>query len=302
MMSGRMDWKSKRVEALLEQALIEDQALKDITTAYTIDPKLRATGTILAKEDCVVSGLGCIPRFLDIYSRLSQAAGRSNSVRYEVVHHPEIFDGVRVKRGQSIAVVRSTARVLLSCERVILNLMQRMSGIATITRRYVDQVQGTQARVLDTRKTVPGLRLLDKYAVSCGGGENHRLDLSDGILLKNNHIALGGGIPKVVAAALAARQPGQRVQVEVRNREELEQAILAGAEALLLDNMTPAQVAASVELVRSRGLTVPIEASGGIQLETIRSYAEAGVDYISSGALTHSAIATDLSMRIVAEP
>lgn len=297
-----MDWKSKRVEALLEQALIEDQALKDITTAYTIDPKLRATGTILAKEDCVVSGLGCIPRFLDIYSRLSQAAGRSNSVRYEVVHHPEIFDGVRVKRGQSIAVVRSTARVLLSCERVILNLMQRMSGIATITRRYVDQVQGTQARVLDTRKTVPGLRLLDKYAVSCGGGENHRLDLSDGILLKNNHIALGGGIPKVVAAALAARQPGQRVQVEVRNREELEQAILAGAEALLLDNMTPAQVAASVELVRSRGLTVPIEASGGIQLETIRSYAEAGVDYISSGALTHSAIATDLSMRIVAEP
>jgi nicotinate-nucleotide pyrophosphorylase (carboxylating) len=297
-----MDWKSKRVEALLEQALVEDQALKDITTSYTIDPKLRATGTIVAKEDCVVSGLGCIPRFLDIYSRLSQAAGQANAVRYEVVHHPEIFDGVRVKRGQSIAVVRSTARVLLSCERVILNLMQRMSGIASITRSYVDQVHGTNARVLDTRKTVPGLRLLDKYAVSCGGGENHRLDLSDGILIKNNHIALGGGIPNVVAAALAARQPGQRVQVEVRNREELEQAILAGAEAILLDNMTPTEVAASVELIRSRGLTVPIEASGGIQIDTIRSYAEAGVDYISSGALTHSAVATDLSMRIVAEP
>jgi nicotinate-nucleotide pyrophosphorylase (carboxylating) len=301
-MSGRMDWKSKRVEALLEQALVEDQALKDITTSYTIDPKLRATGTIVAKEDCVVSGLGCIPRFLDIYSRLSQAAGQANAVRYEVVHHPEIFDGVRVKRGQSIAVVRSTARVLLSCERVILNLMQRMSGIASITRSYVDQVHGTNARVLDTRKTVPGLRLLDKYAVSCGGGENHRLDLSDGILIKNNHIALGGGIPNVVAAALAARQAGQRVQVEVRSREELEQAILAGAEAILLDNMTPTEVAASVELIRSRGLTVPIEASGGIQLDTIRSYAEAGVDYISSGALTHSAVATDLSMRIVAEP
>jgi nicotinate-nucleotide pyrophosphorylase (carboxylating) len=297
-----MDWKSKRVEALLEQALVEDQALKDITTSYTIDPKLRATGTIVAKEDCVVSGLGCIPRFLDIYSRLSQAAGQANAVRYEVVHHPEIFDGVRVKRGQSIAVVRSTARVLLSCERVILNLMQRMSGIASITRSYVDQVHGTNARVLDTRKTVPGLRLLDKYAVSCGGGENHRLDLSDGILIKNNHIALGGGIPNVVAAALAARQPGQRVQVEVRNREELEQAILAGAEAILLDNMTPTEVAASVELIRSRGLTVPVEASGGIQIDTIRSYAEAGVDYISSGALTHSAVATDLSMRIVAEP
>jgi nicotinate-nucleotide pyrophosphorylase (carboxylating) len=300
-MSGRMDWKSKRVEALLEQALVEDQALKDITTAYTIDPKLRASGTILAKEDCVISGLGCIPRFLEIYSRLCQAAGHSNVVRYDVVHHPEIFDGVRVKRGQSVAVVRSTARVLLSCERVILNLMQRMSGIATITRRYVDQVHGTKAKVLDTRKTVPGLRLLDKYAVSCGGGENHRLDLSDGILIKNNHIALGGGIPKVLESALAARLPGQRVQVEVRNREELEQAIAGGAEAILLDNMSPAEAAASVQLIRSRGLTIPIEASGGIHLETIRSYAEAGVDYISSGALTHSADATDLSMRIVAE-
>ena len=296
-----MDWKSKRVEAILEQALVEDQAIKDITTAYTVEAGLRASGTIVAKEDCVVSGLGCIPRFLEIYSRLSVAAGRPSPVRYEVVHHPEIFDGVRVKRGQSIAVVRSTARVLLSCERVILNLMQRMSGIATVTRRYVDQVQGTKAKVLDTRKTVPGLRLLDKYAVSCGGGENHRLDLSDSILIKNNHIALGGGIPKVVAAALAGRKTGQRVQVEVRSRQELEQAMDAGAEAILLDNMTPAEVAASVKLVRSRGLEIPIEASGGIQLDTIRSYAEAGVDYISSGALTHSAAAVDLSMRIAAE-
>jgi nicotinate-nucleotide pyrophosphorylase (carboxylating) len=179
--------------------------------------------------------------------------------------------------------------------------MQRMSGIATTTRRYVDQVQGTKAKVLDTRKTVPGLRLLDKYAVSCGGGENHRLDLSDSILIKNNHIALGGGIPKVLAAALAARKPGQRLQVEVRNRKELEQAIEGGAEAILLDNMTPAEVAASVKLIHARGLKVPVEASGGIQLDTIRKYAEAGVDFISSGALTHSAIAVDLSMRIVAE-
>ena len=269
--SERMDWKSKRVEAILEHALLEDQALKDITTAYTIDPRLRASGTIIAKEDCVVSGLGCIPRFLEIYSRLNQASGQSSPVRYEVVHHPEIFDGVRVKRGQSIAVARSTARVLLSCERVILNLMQRMSGIATITRRYVDQVEGTKAEVLDS------------------------------ILIKNNHIARGGGIGKVLAAALAARKPGQRVQVEVRNRQELEQAIEGGAEAILLDNMTPAEVASSVKLVRARGLHVPIEASGGIQLDTIRKYAEAGVDFISSGALTHSATAVDLSMRIVAE-
>jgi nicotinate-nucleotide pyrophosphorylase (carboxylating) len=162
-------------------------------------------------------------------------------------------------------------------------------------------VNGTKAKVLDTRKTVPGLRLLDKYAVSCGGGENHRLDLSDSILIKNNHIALGGGIPKVLAAALAARKPGQRVQVEVRNREELDQALEGGAEAILLDNMTPDDVAASVKLIHARSPNVPVEASGGIQLDTIRKYAEAGVDFISSGALTHSASAVDLSMRIVAE-
>ena len=250
----------------------------------------------------MVSGLGCIPRFLEIYSRLSQASGRANPVRYEVVHHPEIFDGVRVKRGQSIAVMRSTAHVLLSCERVILNLMQRMSGIATIIRRYVDQVQGTKAKVLDTRKTVPGLRLLDKYAVSCGGGENHRLDLSDSILIKNNHIALGGGIPKVLAAALAARKTGQRVQVEVRNAQELDEALANGAEAILLDNMTPKDVKKSVERVKTSqpGRWIPTEASGGIVLDNIRAYAETGVDFISVGALTHSARAADISMSISA--
>jgi nicotinate-nucleotide pyrophosphorylase (carboxylating) len=292
-----MEWRSRKIEAILEQALLEDKATSDVTTAITIDPALLASATVIAKQDCVISGLGCIPRFLEIFARLD----KRNSGRYEVVSHPEMFDGVRVKKGQAIAVIRHNARVVLACERVILNLMQRMSGIATITRRYVDQVQGTKAKVLDTRKTVPGLRLLDKYAVSCGGGENHRLDLSDSILIKNNHIALGGGIPKVLSAALTARKPGQRVQVEVRNRKELEQAIEGGAEAILLDNMTPAEVAASVKLIHARDLKVPIEASGGIQLDTLRKYAEAGVDFISSGALTHSASAVDLSMRIVAE-
>ncbi len=292
-----MDWKSRRIEATLEQALLEDKALQDITTDYTVDPRLRASGTILAKQECVVSGLGSIPRFLEIYARLD----KQGAPRYEVIHHPEIFDGVHVKKGQPLAVVRSTARVLLACERVILNLMQRMSGIATITRQYVDQVAGTGVKVLDTRKTVPGLRLLDKYAVGCGGGENHRLDLSDGVLIKNNHIALGGGIPTVLKNALARRQPGQRVQVEVRTAEELMQALDGGTEALLLDNMQPEQVAASVKAVRDRGFKIPIEASGGITLENIRSYALAGPDYISCGALTHSANAVDLSMRILAE-
>lgn len=292
-----MDWKSKRVEAVLEQAIVEDHATTDVTTAVTIDPALRASATILAKQDCTISGLGSIPRFLEIFARLDQR----DSGRFEVIHHPEIFDGVRVKKGQSIAVIRHNARVILACERVILNLMQRMSGIATITREYVDRVQGTGAKVLDTRKTVPGLRLFDKYAVLCGGGHNHRLDLSDGILIKNNHISLGGGVPKVLERAFRLRKPGQRIQVEVRTDKELTEALDGGAEALLLDNMTPEQIRSSIAQVRSRGLSIPIEASGGITLETIREYALAGPDFISSGALTHSAIAVDLSMRIVAE-
>jgi nicotinate-nucleotide pyrophosphorylase (carboxylating) len=276
---------------------VEDKATSDVTTAITIEPDLRASATILAKQDCVVSGLGCIPRFLEIFGRLD----KRNSGRYEVVSHPEIFEGVRVKKGQAIAVIRHNARVILACERVILNLMQRMSGISTVTRQYADAISGTGARVLDTRKTVPGLRILDKYAVRCGGGENHRLDLSDGILIKNNHISLGGGIEKVLKRAHELRKPGQTIDIEVRSFEELETALDNGAESLLLDNMTPAEVKKAVGIVRRRGLTIPIEASGGILIDNIRKYALAGVDYISVGALTHSAIAADLSMRITAE-
>jgi nicotinate-nucleotide pyrophosphorylase (carboxylating) len=292
-----MDWKSRRIEAILEQALLEDKATSDATTEITIDPKLRASATILAKQDCVLSGLGSVPRFLDIFARLDH----KTSGRYEVISHPEIFDGVRLKKGQAIAVVRTNARVILACERVILNLLQHMSGIATLTRQYVDAIAGTHARVLDTRKTVPGMRALDKYAVRCGGGENHRLDLSDGILIKNNHISLGGGIESVLARAFEKREPGRKVQVEVRNFEELALALDGGAESILLDNMTPAEIKKAVTMVRDRGLTIPLEASGGIVLENIRKYALAGVDYISVGALTHSASAVDLSMRITAE-
>ncbi|MBT9332257.1 carboxylating nicotinate-nucleotide diphosphorylase [Paracidobacterium acidisoli] len=292
-----MDWKSRRIEGILEQALLEDKATSDVTTAITIDPGLRASATILAKQDCVIAGLGCVPRFLEIFARLD----KRNSGRYEVVSHPEMFDGVRVRKGQAVAVIRHNARVILACERVILNLMQRMSGIATLTRQYVDAIGGTQARILDTRKTIPGLRILDKYAVRCGGGENHRLDLSDGILIKNNHISLGGGIEKVLDKAHAERQPGQTIDIEVRSFEELNLALDGGAESLLLDNMTPAEVKKAVGIVRDRGLSIPIEASGGITIENIRKYALASVDYISVGALTHSAMAVDLSMRITAE-
>ena len=292
-----MDWKSRRIEALLEQALQEDKATSDATTAYTIDPRLRASATILAKQDCVIAGLGCIPRFLEIFARLDQRP----TARYEIISHPEIFDGVRVKKGQALAVIRHNARIILACERVILNLLQHMSGIATITREYADAISGTGAKLLDTRKTVPGMRLVDKYAVRCGGGENHRLDLSDGILIKNNHISLGGGVAKCLERAVERRKPGQTIEVEVRDTEELTTAIEGGADSVLLDNMTPAEVKRAVSAVRASGKAISLEASGGIVLENIRKYALAGVDYISVGALTHSATAVDLSMRITAE-
>jgi len=294
-----MDWKSHRIEAVLEQALIEDQAVSDATTNVTIDPNLRATASVIARQDLVLAGLGAVPRFLEIFARLDPRPAAHT--RYEVISHPEIFDGVRVRKGQVLAVIRHNARVLLSCERVILNLMQHLSGIATLTRQYVDAIEGTKAHILDTRKTVPGLRALEKYAVLCGGGTNHRLDLASGILIKNNHISLGGGLRTAVKNALEERKPGNRVQVEVRTQQELEDALEIGAEAILLDNMTPVQIKTAMERIRQENRWIPVEASGGIVLENVRAYAEAGADFISVGALTHSAKAADISMRIVAE-
>ena len=292
-----MDWKTKRVTAILEQALIEDHATRDATTELTLDPKMPASATILAKQDCILAGWEAIPRILEVFRKLDQ----SSSQRFEVVHHPEMFDGVRVHKGQAIAVIRGNARTILACERVTLNFLQRMCGIATETRKYVDAVKGTGAIILDTRKTVPGLRLLDKYAVSCGGGQNHRMDLADGVLIKNNHISLGGGVAKVLALALKLRKPGQKIQVEVRSFEELEGALAGRADSLLLDNMTPAEVKHAVNIARKHTANIPIEVSGGITLETVRKHAQTGVTYISVGALTHSVTAIDLSMRITAE-
>jgi nicotinate-nucleotide pyrophosphorylase (carboxylating) len=299
-----MDWKSHRIDALLEQALIEDQAVADATTNLTIDPNLRASGAIIAKQEMVVAGLGAVPRFFEVFARLDPRPAAHT--RFEVVSHPEIFDGVRAHAGQVIAVIRHNARALLSCERVILNLLQHLSGIATLTRQYADAIQGTHAHVLDTRKTVPGMRALEKYAVLCGGGTNHRIDLASGILIKNNHISLGGGLTPVLTRALELRKKGQRVQVEVRNLRELEEALTNGAEAVLLDNMTPKDVSKAVERAKREnegepGRWIPTEASGGIKLENIRAYAETGVDFISVGALTHSAKAADISMTITAE-
>ena len=289
-----MDWTSRRVTAILEAALLEDRATSDATSYACIDVKQRAAATILAKQDCVVAGIGCIPRVLDVFAGLDGTVTSHPDVTY----NSEIFDGVRVRNGQSIAVIVHNARVVLSCERVILNILQRMSGIATLTRRYVDAVAGTGATILDTRKTAPGLRVLDKWAVRCGGGTNHRLDLSDGVLIKNNHIALAGGVVPALERALKNRRGSQIIEIEVRSLDELKLVLEHGAEAVLLDNMTPDQVRQAVELVSGPERRIPLEASGGITLQNVREYAMAGVNFISVGALTHSVHAVDLSMRI----
>ncbi|MGH9493038.1 MAG: carboxylating nicotinate-nucleotide diphosphorylase, partial [Terriglobales bacterium] len=208
-----MDWHSRRITTILENALREDSATRDATTFACIDPQQRATATVNAKQESVLAGLGAILRIFQVYATLEGSV----VAHPDVTSHPEIFDGVRLHRGQTVAVVRHNARVILSCERVILNVLQRLSGIATLTRKFVDAIAGTHARILDTRKTVPGMRLLDKYAVVCGGGFNHRLDLSDGVLIKNNHIALAGGIAAALERAHKNRRGEQPLEVEVRS-------------------------------------------------------------------------------------
>lgn len=291
-----MDWNSRRITAILENALTEDNATRDATTAACIDPTQKAEGTIRTKQECILAGVGAITRIFEVFAQLESAIGMESRANISV--HPEVFDGVRLKAGSTIAVIRHQARVILSCERVILNMLQRLSGIATLTRQFVDRVEGTKARILDTRKTVPGLRLLDKYGVRCGGGQNHRLDLSDGVLIKNNHIALAGGIVQALEHALKNRRGPQPIEVEVRTLEELEQAITHGAEAILLDNMTPDQVKACVERVKTHTKRIPLEVSGGVTLDNVRAYAETGVEFISVGALTHSPAAVDMNLRV----
>jgi nicotinate-nucleotide pyrophosphorylase (carboxylating) len=289
-----MDWNSRRITTILENALLEDRATRDATSYACIEPNQRAAASIIAKQDCILAGLGCIARILDVYAALDGAV----TSHYEVTSHPEIFDGVRLHNGQSAAVIRHNARVILSCERVILNFLQRMSGIATLTRKFVEAVSGTKARILDTRKTVPGLRLIEKYAVRCGGGQNHRLDLSDGVLIKNNHIALAGGIVPVLERAHLNRRGEQPIEIELRSLEELEQALEHGAEMILLDNMSVADVKRAVERCSRLERRLPLECSGGITLENVRAYGETGVDFISVGSLTHSAVAVDMSLRV----
>ena len=289
-----MDWNSRRIAAIIENALNEDRATRDATSYACIDPNQRASATIIAKRECTLAGLGCISRILDVYATLDGAV----TSHYEVTSHPSMFDGIRVPAGQQVAVIQHNARVILSCERVILNFLQRMVGIATTTRKFVDAVEGTHARILDTRKTAPGLRIIDKYAVSCGGGYNHRLDLSDGVLIKSNHIALAGGAIPALERAIRNRRGGQPIEIEVRSLEEVQQAVDLGAEAILLDNVSVEIVRQAVGICARRARPIPLECAGGITLENVRQYAETGVDFISIGALTQPSTAVDMSLRV----
>ena len=290
-----MDWNSPRITAIIENALQEDRATRDATTAAVLDARQRATATLYVKQDCVLAGVGAVKRTLEVFEQMDPTVvGHS-----EVISHPEVFDGVRMPSGRTIAVIRHNARAILATERTILNLLQRMSGVATLTRKFADAVTGTRAKILDTRKTLPGMRILDKYAVRCGGGYNSRQDLSDGMLIKHNHADMVGGIAAAVHNAVKRRVGTEpRIQVEVRTLQEMDDALTAGAESILLDGMTVEMVKEAVSRASRFERPVPVECSGGMTLENIRAYAETGVDYISIGALTHSAPAVNMSVKV----
>ena len=267
------------IDTIVRRALEED--LPDITSEAIFGPGDRGRARFVVKAEGVIAGLPFAEATFRAIEQTSAFAVKAK-------------DGDRVQPGDIVAEVEAAVVTLLSGERTALNLMQRASGIATATRRYVDAVAGTRAKIYDTRKTAPGLRALDKYAVMCGGGENHRIGLYDMFLIKNNHVDRAGSISAAVER-IRARKPAQRIMVEVRDRAELDEALATHPDFILLDNMTPADMRAAVQRV---GGTVPLEASGGITLDNVAAIAATGVDRISIGALTHSVMALDISMRI----
>ncbi|MFN0086355.1 MAG: carboxylating nicotinate-nucleotide diphosphorylase [Blastocatellia bacterium] len=272
----------------VNKALDEDLGRGDITSRAIVRPGLKARGSFLAKSDLVLAGLEVADAAFtsfDPYLQIESAAA----------------DGEELKAGKVFARVTGDAQMLLAAERVALNFLQRLSGIATITRRYVEAVAGTGARIVDTRKTTPGLRLLEKYAVTAGGGHNHRLGLDDGVLIKDNHIAMAGSITEAVRRARESVGHLHKIEVEVASLDQVREALDARADILLLDNMAPGTIREAVEILKQRepaDRRTLAEASGGITLDNVRQYAEAGVDLISIGALTHSAPAVDISFKI----
>ncbi len=275
----KLDINHPDVAALIERALAEDIGAGDITTNATVDAAIQAEGRFFARQPMVVAGVELLNLLMPAPVEVHLASGDS------------------AQPDDVIASVHGSARTLLTRERVSLNFLQRLSGVATLARRYVDAVAGTGAKILDTRKTTPGWRVLEKMASAAGGVTNHRMGLYDAVLIKNNHITLAGGVRPAVERALKSTS-GIRVECEVRTRAEIDEALDAGAMDLLLDNMTPAIAAEEIRYIRAQKAGVKVELSGGITLDTVRAYAEAGPDFISVGAITHSAIAVDINFHL----
>ena len=274
------------VRKIIRRALEEDIRSGDVTTACALTGGETGKATALAKEDLVVAGLDV---FRDVF-RLRDAG---------LAFRTALKDGDRVPRGTVLAVVQGSLASILTAERVALNLFQRMCGVATLTRQFVDAAAGTKAEILDTRKTMPGLRILDKYAVRVGGGRNHRYGLYDGILIKDNHIEAAGGIGKAVRRVRERAPLLARIEVEARTLAEVREALAAGADVIMLDNMPVDAMRKAVALIDGRAL---VEASGNVTLVTVKAIASTGVDFISSGALTHSARASDISLKVKRKP
>lgn len=279
-----MESKDQLIDDLLTLAFAEDIGDGDHTTLSTIPAEALGRQRLIVKEEGILAGVEVARK---VFAKFDPDLKMTVS----------IGDGAHVKPGDVAFVVEGSVRSLLQTERVMLNIMQRMSGIATVTARYQDRLKGLKTKVLDTRKTTPGMRMLEKEAVAIGGGMNHRIGLFDMILIKDNHVDFAGGIKNAVAAAkryLKEKNKDLKIEVEVRNTDEINQALEAGVDRIMLDNFTPERTRDAVKLIDGR---VEIESSGGITLETLRAYGEAGVDYISVGALTHSVKGLDMSFK-----
>ena len=272
--------KQQALDTMVRDALEEDGAFNDLTTIATVVSERRARATLAARESGVVCG---IPLAVNAFRLLDP----------KVAIRIDVEDGIRVSSGSSVLFVNGNARALLSAERVALNFLQRLSGIASLTAQFVAAVEGTGAKILDTRKTTPGWRPLEKYAVRAGGGYNHRLDLSSAVLIKDNHLAAVDGDISMAVHRARELAPGVKVEVECDNLEQVKQALAAAADIIMLDNMGIEDMQRAVRVVNHRAL---VEASGGVSLTTVRTIAETGVDWISVGALTHSAPAMDLGL------
>lgn len=270
------------VKKIIEKALAEDIGPGDVTSEATIPVGSTSTAEILAKQDLVLAGLDVS---LEVFYFLDSAIQFTRFAQ----------DGDRIKSGKVIARVSGSTRVLLAGERVALNFLQHISGIATLTSKYVEQLKGLKAQALDTRKTLPGLRQLEKYAVRMGGGTNHRFGLYDGVLIKDNHIKAGGSITKAIESARRNAHHLLKIEVETKTLDEVREALAAKVDIIMLDNMPLDMIREAVKLINGQVL---IEASGNVTFETIREIGETGVDFISSGSLTHSAPAADISMKI----